>query len=86
MWGVERERQRTSRGVPIYMVDYFGSGRHAKVVSTRAVDLIGRDGPYREDPTLTGDLSRVAEVSDVTFPTLLEPSHDRSPRRSSLRP
>ena len=77
--GGTRTPPKTARGVPVYLVDYFGNGRHAKVVSTRATDLLGRDGPFREDPPLTGDLSRVAEVSDIKFPTLLKPSHDLPP-------
>ena len=61
----------TQRGVPIYLLDHLGAGRHAKVVSTRARDLMGDGDVYRADPPLTGDLSRVAEVRDVDFPSLL---------------
>ncbi len=69
----------TPRGVPIYLLDHFGPGRHARVVSTRARDLLADGNVYRSDPPLTGDLSRVAEVSDVDFPTLLEPASDLPP-------
>jgi hypothetical protein len=65
--------------VPVYLLDHFGPGRHARVVSTRARDLLGDGNSYRSDPPLTGDLSRVAEVSDVAFPTLLEPANDLPP-------
>ena len=65
--------------MPIYLLDHFGPGRHAKVVSTRARDLLGDGDAYRADPPLTGDLSRVAEVRDVEFPTLLEPASDLPP-------
>jgi G8 domain len=77
--GGTRTPPRTPRGVPIYLLDHFGAGRHAKVVSTRARDL-WRDGEvYRALPPLTGDLSRVAEVRDIDFPRLLEPASDLPP-------
>jgi hypothetical protein len=34
---------------------------------------------YREEQPLTGDESRVAEVSDIDFPTLLDPVDDLPP-------
>jgi hypothetical protein len=77
--GGTRTPPSTPRGVPIYLLDHFGPGRHAKVVSTRAADLMGDGGDYRADPPLTGDLSRVAEVRDVGFPTLLESANDLPP-------
>jgi hypothetical protein len=69
----------TDRGSPIYLHDYFGPGRHAKVVSRHAPDLMGDGNDYREVATLTGEESRAAEVSDVEFPTLLHPVDDRPP-------
>jgi hypothetical protein len=77
--GGTRTPPSTPRGVPIYLLDHFGPGRHAKVVSTRAADLLGDGESYRAEPPLTGDLSRVAEVRDVAFPTLLEPANDLPP-------
>ncbi len=77
--GGTRTPPSTPRGVPIYLLDQFGPGRHAKVVSTRARDLLGDGSDYHDDPPLTGDLSRVAEVRDVEFPTLLEPLSDLPP-------
>ena len=65
--------------MPIYLHDYYGPNRHAKVVSTRAKDLIGDGNKYRADPPLTGDESRVAEVRDVPFPALLSPADDLPP-------
>jgi hypothetical protein len=76
--GGTRRSPETPHGVPVYLLDHFGPGRHAKVVSTRARDLID-DGDYHEDPPLTGDLSRVTEVRDVSFPRLLDPVEDRPP-------
>jgi hypothetical protein len=70
---------KTPQGVPIYLHDYYGAGRHAKVVSTRAKDLIGDGSKYREELPLTGDESRVAEVKDVEFPKLLDPIDDLPP-------
>src|SRR4051812_9323538 len=77
--GGTRTPPTTPRGVPIYLLDHFGPGRHARVVSSRARDLLGDGNAYRSAPPLTGDLSRVAEVSDVAFPTLLEPANDLPP-------
>ena len=70
----------TPKGVPIYFHDYFGPGRHAKVVSTQAADLLADGNDYREVPPLTGDESRAAEVQDVEFPKLLDPG-GRPPAR-----
>ena len=77
--GGTRTPPHTRRGVPIYLLDHLGAGRHAKVVSTRTRDLMGDGDVYRADPPLTGDLSRVAEVRDVDFPSLLEPASDLPP-------
>jgi hypothetical protein len=77
--GGPRPAPKTDTGVPVYLHDWFGPGRHAKVVSTKAHDF-GADGAkYREEPLLTGDESRVAEVRDVEFPTLLDPVDDLPP-------
>ncbi len=77
--GGTRTPPKTSHGVPIFLLDYFGPGRHAKVVSTRARDLIDDGGDYRAEPPLTGDLSRVTEVRDVEFPDLVTPASDIPP-------
>ncbi|MBI1371735.1 MAG: hypothetical protein GC159_03100 [Phycisphaera sp.] len=70
---------KTPTGVPIYLHDYYGAGRHAKIVSTAAKDF-GADGlDYHADYPLTGDEARVAEVSNVEFPTLLTPVDDQPP-------
>jgi hypothetical protein len=68
-----------TKGVPIFIHDFFGSGRHAKVVSTAANDLINDGSNYRELPPLTGDESRVAEVKDIQWPQLLDPVDDLPP-------
>jgi hypothetical protein len=69
----------TPKGVPIYFHDYFGPGRHAKVASARAADLLADGHAYGEVPSLTGEESRAAEVRDVAFPELLDPVDDRPP-------
>ena len=66
-------------GVPIFLHDYFGEGRHAKVASTAAKDLLEDGGDYRKEPTLTGNESLVAEIDEVEWPTLLEPVDDQPP-------
>jgi hypothetical protein len=77
--GGPRPTPKTPKGVPIYLHDWYGPNRHAKVVSTRAKDLIQDGNDYRAEPPLTGDESRVAEVHDLSFPTLLEPTDDLAP-------
>ncbi len=65
--------------MPYYVHDYFGPGRHAKIVSTKAKDLLADGNEYRKLPPLTGDESVVAEVSDVAWPQLLHPVDDLPP-------
>jgi hypothetical protein len=77
--GGPRPNPTTPRGVPIYLHDWFGPGKHALVVSTRSPEYKSDPNRYRAEPLLTGDESRVAEVNDVTFPTLLTPVDDLPP-------
>ncbi len=77
--GGPRPAPKTPKGVPVYLHDYYGPNRHAKIVSTRAHDWIGDGNSYRAEPPLTGDESRVAEVHDVAFPELLHPVDDLPP-------
>jgi len=77
--GGPRLTPKTSKGVPVFVHDYFGPGRHAKVVSTRAKDLLGDGSRYRKEPPLTGDESVVAEVKNVKFPKLLDVLDDLPP-------
>jgi hypothetical protein len=67
------------RGVPYYVHDYFGPGRHARIVSTKAKDLLADGNTYRSLPPLTGNESVVAEVGDVAWPELLEEVDDVPP-------
>jgi hypothetical protein len=77
--GGPRPTPKTPKGVPIYLHDYYGPNRHAKVVSTKAKDLLGDGSKYHAEVPLTGDESRVAEVHDVAFPRLLDPIDDLPP-------
>jgi hypothetical protein len=69
----------TQKGVPVYIHDWFGPGRHAKIVSTRAKDIADELSEYRDEPPLTGDESRVREVRDIEFPKLVDPIDDLPP-------
>lgn len=70
---------KTSTSVPVYLHDYYGPGRHAKIVSTHSKDFDKSDPSYREEKPLTGRDSRVKEVADVSFPQLLDPVDDLPP-------
>ena len=69
----------TERGVPVYLHDFFGPGRTAKIASTAAADLMADGTAWRKEPPLTGDESMVAEVGPVEFPKLLDPVDDLAP-------
>jgi hypothetical protein len=77
--GGPRPTPTTPKGVPVYLHDWFGPGRHARIVSTRSHELREDGLAYREEPLLTGDESRVAEVADVAWPKLLDPVDDLPP-------
>jgi G8 domain len=77
--GGPRPTPTTEKGVPIYLHDYFGPGRDAKVVSTKTREWRDERDRYREEPLLTGDESRVTEVHGVPFPQLLDPVDDLPP-------
>ncbi len=77
--GGPRPTPTTAKGVPVYVHDYFGPGRDAKVVSTKTHELHEDKLDYKDVPLLTGDESRAAEVHGVTFPTLLNPVDDQPP-------
>ncbi len=77
--GGPRLQPSTPKGVPYFLHNHFGPGKHAKVVSTRAKDLLGDGNKYAQEPGLTGDESVVAEVVNVAFPELLQPVDDLPP-------
>jgi hypothetical protein len=78
--GGPRPTPKTEESVPVYLHDYFGPGRHAKVVSVKTGEYVKQPSYFREEVPLTGDQSRVAEVTDVAFPTLLSPVDDLPPQ------
>jgi hypothetical protein len=77
--GGPRPQPKTDKGVPVYLHDWFGPGRHAKVVSTKTHELKEDGLDYGAVPLLTGDESRAAEVRDVEWPRLLDPVDDLPP-------
>lgn len=77
--GTVRADPFLDRGVPYFVYDYYGPGRHAKIVSTAAKDLMKDGSHYKPEPPLTGDESVVAEVTDVSIPQLLFATDDVPP-------
>ena len=77
--GGPRPQPKTEKGVPIYVHDHYGPGRHAMVVSIRSPEYKANPEAFKSEPPLTGDESRVAEVKDVPFPELLHPVDDLPP-------
>jgi len=69
---------KTPTSVPVFLHDYFGPGRTAKIVLTSAQDY-REDDSLRSEPPLTGRESRVQEVTGVEFPKLLDPVDDQPP-------
>ena len=69
----------TPTGVPVYVHDYYGPGRTAKVETTNSKDF-GADGlKYRDEAPFTGREARIAEVKGIQFPQLLDPIDDLPP-------
>ncbi|QEL13641.1 G8 domain-containing protein [Limnoglobus roseus] len=77
--GGPRPTPKTEHGVPVFVHDWFGPGRTALVVSTKSGEYKQDADAYRAEAKLTGDESRMKEVHDVPFPTLLDPIDDLPP-------
>ena len=77
--GGPRPTPKSEKGVPIYFHDWFGGGRHAMVVSVKSGEFKADPKAFRDEPTLTGNASRVAEVKDVAFPAFPEVVDDLPP-------
>jgi len=77
--GGPRPTPNTEKGVPIFIHDWYGPGKHAQVSSTRSGEFKANPTKFKKDFPLTGDESRVAEVSDLKFPNLLDPIDDLAP-------
>jgi hypothetical protein len=77
--GGPRPTPLTPKGVPVYLHDWYGEGRHAMVVSIRSPEFKLAPASVHPDVPLTGDESRVAEVKNIAFPKLLDPVDDLPP-------
>ncbi len=77
--GGPRPNPKTPTSVPVILHDFYGSGRHARVVSAKSGEAKTEPVTYKSESPLTGDESRVTEVSDVPFPQLLDPIDDQPP-------
>jgi hypothetical protein len=77
--GQTRGDQFVAGGVPYYLHDYYGPGRHAKIVTTSAKPLLADGNKYHQEAPLTGDESVVAEVKNVEWPKLLDMVDDLPP-------
>jgi G8 domain len=77
--GGPRPTPKTPKGVPVYLHDWYGTGQHAKIASTKAKDLLGDGNVYGSEVGLTGDESRVAKVTGIEFPKLLDLVDDLPP-------
>jgi hypothetical protein len=77
--GGPRPTPKTAKGVPVFLHDWYGPGRHAMVASTRSAEYKTAPDTFRIDAPLTGDESRVCEVKGIAFPELLKPVDDLPP-------
>ncbi len=77
--GGPRPTPKSEKGVPIYLHDWFGDGRHALVVSTKSGEYKAAPDTFRAEKNLTGNESRVSEVKDVAFPKFPQPADDLPP-------
>ncbi len=69
----------TDYGVPVYLHDWFGPGRTAKVIADNAPDRDADGRTYAPLPDITGKAALACEVADVEFPDLLQPIDDLPP-------
>jgi hypothetical protein len=77
--GGPRPKPKTEHGVPIYFHDYFGSGEHAEVASTRSPEYLAQPDRFAKVAELTGDESRAARTTGIEFPTPVQPVDDLPP-------
>ena len=77
--GGPRPQPKTPTSVPVILHDYYGSGRHARVISVKSREAKTEPAIFKSESPLTGDESRVTEVRDVPFPQLLDPIDDLPP-------
>ena len=86
--GGPRPQPKSAKGVPVYLHDYYGVGKSALVVSIRSPEFKANPALFHAEPPLTGDESRVAEVTNIEFPQPLTPVDDLPPASviTSLEP
>jgi hypothetical protein len=77
--GGPRPTPRSATGVPIYLHDHFGPGRHAEVASIKSGEYKADPKSFHSETPLTGDESRVREVTDIAFPDSPVPVDDLPP-------
>ena len=77
--GGPRPTPKSEKGVPIYLHDHFGPGRHAEIASIKSGEYKADPKSFRSEAPLTGDESRVREVKDIAFPEPLTPVDDLPP-------
>lgn len=66
--------------IPYYFHDWFGPGRHAKLLTAQMVERAGDGLEYRDGPApFVGRKMKSAETRDVEFPELLSPVDDLPP-------
>jgi hypothetical protein len=69
--------------MPVYFHDYYGAGRHAKLVWMHSKHYLEDGLKYHDEKPLTGEQygmhTVVAEVPDVEWPQLLDPVDDLPP-------
>lgn len=70
---------KTPHGVPVFLHDWYGPGRHARIDATNAKDFGSNGLVHHAEEPLTGHESQVVEVKDVEFPKLLDPVDDLPP-------
>ena len=77
--GGPRPTPKSEKGVPVYLHDHYGPGRHAMVVSMKSGEYKADPTSFRSEAPITGNESRVKEVKDIPFPELLQPVDDLPP-------
>ena len=77
--GGARANPVTKKGVPIYVHDHFGPGRHAKIVSRKVSESANDGNKYRHESPFLGKDAVMAEVRNVEFPELLKLTDDLPP-------
>jgi hypothetical protein len=66
--------------IPYYFHDWYGPGRHAKLLTAQMAERVNDGLDYKEGPApFVGKKMKAAEAHDVEFPELLSPVDDLPP-------